>query len=184
LTGAVTVREANPRDAEAILAVNAAGWQHGYRGLVSDERLADLPIERWRAEITTGLREPVADAFTRVAELDGGFAGYCYVAAPGRDEDLEGAAELVALYVEPDLWRTGVGSALIEVVEPEAAARGYELMSLWTFKDNERAVSFYRRHGWELDGSERLHPFADATAVRFRKRLGGPGRPGGGGTAQ
>ena len=35
-----------------------------------------------------GLRRPVEDAFTYVAEIDGGFAGYCFVAAPSREPEL------------------------------------------------------------------------------------------------
>jgi GNAT superfamily N-acetyltransferase len=168
----ITVREATPADVEPIVAVNAAGWRRGYRGIVSEERLANLPLERWRSEISEGLRDPAADSFTLVAEVDGEFAGYCYVAAPGRDPDLPEAAELVAIYVDPERWGAGIGSALIEAAERETAGRGYEEMALWTFEQNEPALRFYRRRGWRPDGRQRVHELAGATAVRLRKRLG------------
>jgi GNAT superfamily N-acetyltransferase len=177
VSGGLTVRKATTRDATAILEVNATGWRHGYRGIVAADRLANLPFQRWRDEITNGLRRPVGDAFTRVGEIDGRFAGYCYVAAPARDADLGRVAELVALYVDPGTWRRGVGSALLEAAEAEAAARGYAQLSLWTFAENERARSFYQRHGWAPDGSEKLHPFANANAIRLQKRVGSE-RPG------
>ncbi len=39
---------------------------------------------------------------------------------------------------------------------------------LWTFADNDRAVGFYRRHGWEPDGEQKVHARAGARAIRFR----------------
>ena len=88
--------------------MTVAGWRAAYRDIVAPEKLADLPIDRWRHEVGVGLRRPVDDAFTYVAELDGGFAGSCFVAAPARDRDLgPEVAELVAIYVDPDLWRPG-----------------------------------------------------------------------------
>ena len=83
--------------------MTVAGWRTAYRDIVAPEKLADLPIERWRHEVGVGLRRPVDDAFTYVAEIDGVFAGYCFVAAPGRESDLgPDVAELVAIYVDPD----------------------------------------------------------------------------------
>ncbi len=44
----------------------------------------------------------MADSFTRIAEIDGAPVGYCFVAAPGREEPKGSRiAELVAIYVDP-----------------------------------------------------------------------------------
>jgi GNAT superfamily N-acetyltransferase len=146
------------------------GWRTGYRDIVAPDRLADLPIERWRHEVGVGLKRPVDDAFTYVAEVDDGFAGYCYVAAPSQEADLgPGAAELVAMYVEPGHWRQGVGNALMAAALERLAGLPYEEAVLWTFKANERAISFYERHGWRPDGAEKIHPRTGEPAVRFRR---------------
>ena len=106
------MREATPDDTDAMVSVTVAGWQTAYRDIVAPEKLADLPIDRWRHEIGVGLRRPVDDAFTYVAEIEGGFAGYCFVSAPARDSDLApDVAELVAMYVDPGHWRAGAGAA-------------------------------------------------------------------------
>ncbi len=147
-----------------------AGWREGYRDIVAPDRLADLPIERWRHEVGVGLRRPVADAFTYVAEIDGRFAGYCYVAAPSREADLgPEAAELVAMYVDPDHWRQGVGGALMLAAVDRLAGLPYPEAVLWTFKENDRAIGFYERHGWRRDGAEKIHPRTGEPAVRFRR---------------
>jgi GNAT superfamily N-acetyltransferase len=149
--------------------VTAEGWRAGYREIVSLEKLAELPVERWRHEVNVGLRRPVADAFTYVAEIDGAFAGYCYVAAPTK-EDPE-VAELVAMYVRPGHWRAGAGSALMGAALERLVGLPYGEAVLWTFKENGRAIAFYERHGWELDGAEKIHPRTGEPAVRMRRSV-------------
>jgi GNAT superfamily N-acetyltransferase len=168
----VEVREATPEDTEAIVEVNAAGWREGYRGIVSEEKLAELPVDRWRHEIGVGLRRPVGDAFSFVAELDGEFAGYCYVAAPTREPDLgPEVAELGAMYVDPSHWRQGIGNALMSAALERLADLPYREAILWTFEENERAVAFYERHGWRRDGAEKIHERSGEPAIRMRRRL-------------
>lgn len=150
--------------------MTVAGWRAGYRHIVPPERLADLPVDRWRHEIGVGLRRPVADAFTHVAEIDGEFAGYAYVAAPAKDADLgRGFAELGALYVDPARWRKGVGEALVRVTLERLATLSYEEVVLWTFAENAPAVALYERHGWRRDGAEKIHARSGEPAVRYRR---------------
>jgi GNAT superfamily N-acetyltransferase len=152
--------------------VTAAGWRSAYQGIVSPEKLADLPIERWRHEVSVGLRRPVDDAFTYVAEIDDEFAGYCYVAAPTREPDLgPEVAEFGAMYVDPAHWREGVGNALMKVALERLGDLPYSEAILWTFAENERAVAFYERHGWRMDGGEKIHARSGEPAVRMRRPL-------------
>jgi GNAT superfamily N-acetyltransferase len=168
----VAVREATPDDTEAIVAVTAAGWREAYREIVSPEKLAALPVERWRHEIGVGLRRPVDDAFSYVAEVDGEFAGYCYVAAPTREPDLgQRVAELGAMYVHSAHWGNGAGHALMEAALERLAGMPYEEAILWTFAENERAVTFYERHGWRADGAEKVHERSGEPAIRMRRPL-------------
>jgi GNAT superfamily N-acetyltransferase len=172
--GPVRVREANPDDTDAIVDVTAAGWRTAYRDIVAQEKLADLPLARWRHEVHVGLRRPVDDAFSYVAEIDGAFAGYCFVAAPSREPDLgPSVAELVAIYVEPDRWGQGAGTALMRAALERLAELPYDEVILWTFKENAPAIAFYERHGWKADGDQKVHPRSEAVAIRFRH----PARP-------
>jgi GNAT superfamily N-acetyltransferase len=164
------VREATPDDTEAIVSVTVAGWRAGYRDIVAPENLADLPVDRWRHEVGLGLRRPLDDAFTYVAEIDGRFAGYCYVAAPSRESELGPAvAELVAIYVDPEQWRQGAGEALVGAAMERLAGLPYTEVALWTFKENDRAIAFYERDGWRPDGAEKIHARTGAPAVRYTR---------------
>jgi GNAT superfamily N-acetyltransferase len=142
----------------------------GYREIVDPEKLAQLPVERWRHEVGVGLKRPVGDAFTYVAEIDGSFAGYCYVAAPSRESDVgPDVAELVAMYVEPEHWRKGAGEALMRAAMERLSGLPYTEAVLWTFKENVRAIAFYEGQGWSPDGSEKIHPRTGEPAARYRR---------------
>ena len=79
-----------------------------------------------------------------VAEIDRRIAGFAVVL----DEDAK--AELDGLFVEPDLWRQGIGSALVEEAAHQARGRG---LSLMTVVANPAAKEFYERCGFTVEGS-------------------------------
>jgi GNAT superfamily N-acetyltransferase len=168
----VRIREALPIDTEAIVSVTASGWRAAYPGIVPARHLRDLPISTWRSDVRNGLRSPEGDSFTRIADLDGVVAGYCYVAAPARGEPEESrVADLVAIYVEPAFWRSGIGRELAQAAISEARERSYREMVLWTFEENRRALAFYRALGWEPDGGKRPHRATGVSTVRLRRKL-------------
>lgn len=169
----LAIREAVVEDADAMAAVNAAGWRVGYRGIIPGEALERIPEAQWRREMREGLRSPRGDSFTRIAELRGEFAGYCFVAAPGREEpEHSRLAELVALYVDPQRWGMGVGTALLERALADAGALGYAEIFLWTLEHNRRAMRLYGRAEFTADGARRPLVPVGAPTVRMRRRLG------------
>src|SRR5262245_43049898 len=166
------IRDATPDDAKAIAEANAAGWRLAYRGLVDDKRLDEISTKVWTRDIHGIIEELDEQSFSLVAEDDDRFAGSCFVRAPARDGDLgPEVAELVAIYVDPRLWRRGIGSALIAEARERVARDGFEEISLWTLNGNERAKAFYERLGWSSDGETRFDPSARAPALRMRRRL-------------
>ena len=95
--------------------------------------------------------------------------------SPSRDEDLPGFGEVRALYVAPDRWRSGAGSALLAQAEVLLGDAGFNEAHLWVLEDNPRARRFYERAGWALDGARKVveiggRPLAE---VRYRKAAAG-----------
>lgn len=173
MTG-VTVRRAEPRDAAGIAGVHVRSWQVAYRGLLPDERLDELSVEeraqRWGALLGDG----DGTSFTLIADRDDRIAGFCSVAAPSRDADAgEHTAEVAAIYVEPELWRRGVGSALLAAAIEELRRGGLHDATLWVFAENADARSFYARFGFDPDGLQPSHETRGPEAVRLRAALGG-----------
>jgi ribosomal protein S18 acetylase RimI-like enzyme len=81
-------------------------------------------------------------------------------------------AELYALYVRPSSWSTGTGRALMERVLARTGAAGYQAITLWVLRDNQRARRFYERAGFAPDGATNvLAGLGGILEVRYRRPL-------------
>ncbi|MBO0843209.1 MAG: GNAT family N-acetyltransferase, partial [Nocardioides sp.] len=149
----VVIRRPVVADAEALADLHLAVWAEAYAGLIPAAQLAarrrnrHVRVDRWRARIES---DPEG---LRVAERDGRLLGFAQ-AGPGRDrpEPSLPGLELMALYVRSACYGTGVGFSLFDAVIGDAAAY------LWVLDGNDRAIAFYRRQGFELDGAVKREP--------------------------
>jgi GNAT superfamily N-acetyltransferase len=170
--GELEIRDARPGDADRVAEINAEGWRAAYVGMIEDERLASIDVDEWARTIRENLENLTEGSFSLVASRDGEIGGSCYVVSPPRDDDLGAeVAELVAIYVDPESWREAIGSALLIAAQERAGEAGATEMSLWTLTENAPAQAFYESHGWRRDGSEEIHPIAEAPAIRMRRPL-------------
>ena len=110
------VRDALFDDCEAIAAIHVRGWQVAYRGLLPDELLDGLSIEPRRRMCERIAQGRYGASCMLVAEDDEAIVGFAIVLTPAHDADLGSrTAELAAIYVEPERWRRGAGTALLEL---------------------------------------------------------------------
>lgn len=95
--------------------------------------------------------------FAIVAELDGAIAGFATLLPPANGE-----AEVEDLFVDPPLWRRGVGRALMTALEARALSLGASSLHVIA---NNRALPFYRSAGFEIVGTVATR-FAPAPEMR------------------
>ena len=160
-----------PEDAAAIAAVHVCSWQGAYRGLVPDELLDQLSVAQretvWRDALTAE-RPPAV----LVATSDGVVVGFCAIGTPSRDADADGqVAEIGAVYVDPDMWRRGVGRALLKIALADLRAADWHAVTLWVAAENQRARDFYAQFGLEPDGAEMTDEHSGLPEVRLRVAL-------------
>lgn len=150
----VLIRPASQADAAEIAVCHVTGWQAGVAGVVAAQYLSSLSVadshRRWAAGLAT-----VGHA-VMVAVVDQQIAGFTRtgpsVAEPGEAElGVPSRGELRELYVRPDHWGTGVANQL-HGAAVAALADSCDRAVLWVVEGNERALRFYRRRGWRLDG--------------------------------
>ena len=166
------VRLATSADARAIARVHVLSWQTGYRGLVSDSLLDGLSIERRAAFWEHVLSDPLPNQRTFVADFSGDVRGFV-TGGRCRDEDSPTSGELQAIYVLPEQWNTGTGSALHKACIDALRADAFTDATLWVVQGNDRALRFYGKHEWKHDGARKVQEFDGATMneIRLRRTL-------------
>ena len=70
-----------------------------------------------------------------------------------RDETIQ-AGEIIALYVLKDYYGKGVSKQLMHAAF--VALDQFSEIYLWVLKDNKRAIAFYQKMGFTLDGQEQI----------------------------
>ena len=159
------VRPARREDAAAIADVHVLTWQTAYEHVFGAERLAGIGDGR-RMLWEQRLANPQPSSHVFVSEEDERVTGF---AAIGDSRDEPGKGELFAIYVLPEAWGSGAGSALMATALE--ALRGYPSATLWVLEDNPRARRFYEREGWILDGGRRDEEFLGVTVAEVRYRI-------------
>lgn len=74
---------------------------------------------------------------------------------------------LAALYVTPEYWVEGVGTALLDVVEQSSRQRGTTGVSLRICPENDVGMSFNRKHGYEVVDQRETELFGKTVLERI-----------------
>ena len=127
--------------------------------------------ESWTAGITAGAMSDGGRIF--VAECDGIVLGWM-TCGGSRDEDASSdVGELHGVYVDPQAWGKGIGSALMKECLAQLRSQGYARATLWVFAANDSTRNWYERQGWRPDGTESSFPIAgtELPVVRYERSL-------------
>lgn len=157
------VRPARPGDAPAVQRVARAAWHAAYDDLLGREAV-EQAIASWFDPDRLVADDVRPDERPFLVADDGGVVGFAE-AAPR-----EGTYHLYRLYVHPDRWREGIGRRLLERVEAGVRERGGDRLAVSVLADNEPAVAFYGRTGFERVGQSHDDEF-DLPRYGYRKEL-------------
>jgi GNAT superfamily N-acetyltransferase len=130
----LTIRLANPDEREALEALQRRA------SLALGEYREQLEAEPDAIELPPG---QIERGEVVVAELEGRIAGFAAILT---DDYI---AELDGLFVEPELWRRGIGRALIDVAVHKARRHGLSM----TVIANPSARTFYEKCGFSVEGA-------------------------------
>jgi ribosomal protein S18 acetylase RimI-like enzyme len=151
----VTIVDAAPDDAEAILALQKLAYEREAR------RYNDWTIPPMVEAIDT-VREQIAGHVVLKAVVDGRLAGSV------RGVVTNGVCEVCRLSVDPALQRRGIGSALIAAVE--ARFPDVEAVVLLTGNKSVENLRLYERHGYRHARTKALSPAVSLIFLRKQAR--------------
>lgn len=165
------IRCAVPEDAPGIATVHVSSWQFAYSGFLSESVIQSYTVSKrekyWRRFIADSKNWTVF-----LLDSNSGVKGVASVIA-ARDDELHQTAtsELAALYLDRSVCGKGVGFEMLRHCWGEARTRKYTTMVLWVLECNERALRFYRKHGFERDGAKKYHARLELKEIRLRVAL-------------
>ncbi|PYC72654.1 GNAT family N-acetyltransferase [Micromonospora arborensis] len=126
------IREAQPDDAPAVVALRAMVYPYLVRGVESTRKMIaePPPVEGWIA---------------LVAEVDAQVVGWAS-AQPARWTSTPNFGDIAMLHVHPEHRRRGIGTALLSTATDHLRPLGIRKIRTWA---QPEALPFARRHGYE-----------------------------------
>jgi len=130
------VRNATPGDALQVARVHKRSREAYYADALDPVDAAHDRFPMWADTLTQ------TDTWCLVAVQNGDLTGFVAAHLAERDDS---PAELLSLYVDPDRFGSGIGSALYDRFV-EVVPSGTAELEVWD--GNDRAKSFYSHRGW------------------------------------
>lgn len=154
----VRLRQAAPGDAEALAVVGAATFLESYAGVVDGGAIVRHCLEKHAPSVyAEALSDPAQRLWLAEMAPGGAPVGYLHLTPP--DLPIPTAPvdlEIKRIYVLSRLQRTGLGRRLLETAQTYARSAGAERLLLGVYEHNARALSFYRKTGFEIVGARRF----------------------------
>ncbi|MFP4529959.1 MAG: N-acetyltransferase family protein [Halodesulfurarchaeum sp.] len=152
----LTIRHATTEDAPEIRRIAEAGWNATYESILEQETI-DRAIEAWYDPESIRQIIEDGDVLSLVAERDTAVLGY----ASGGVSDEEAVGTLGAIYVDPDHWREGVGTALLTEFERVCKQAGCEKLEIRVLEENDVGTAFYRNRGYRISETQESELFGE-----------------------
>ena len=137
--------------------VHWCAWHEAYPGLVSQEYLDRLTLERCEK---IAYEWPDNLMIAKDAGRVIGFIGY-----GDRGDEAPDTGEIFALYTLSEYYGKDVGRQLMDAALQQL--REYKQICLWVLKDNKRAIHFYQKCGFCPNGEEMYSKTVAATEIKM-----------------
>lgn len=157
-------RPATAEDAEGIRRVARAAWDAAYDFLPPKEH--DAAFKEWYSPERLAAETDADDVEFFVATADDDLIGFAHATAT-TDPDSVGEGELQSIYVAPDHWRNGAGTALLSDIEDRLDDRGFTRLKAPVFAENERGKRFLEANGFERIEDRVIDLFTGGTRQQY-----------------
>ncbi|HTZ70626.1 MAG TPA: GNAT family N-acetyltransferase [Acetobacteraceae bacterium] len=148
----LTIRTATVGDAPALALVGAATFLETYAHMIpGPDMLAHCARQHSAETYAAWLADPAATIWLAETQVQSpvGYLVLTRATIPvgaARPDDLE----VQRIYVLNRFHSTGVGFALMNLALAKANSKGASRLVLGVHKDNERALAFYKRQGFDV----------------------------------
>ena len=168
----MVIRSAKKADLPALAELHVVTWQVAYRDILPAELIESLSAARTEARWAELFNDP--QRTTLIAEINGQVAGFVgFGASRDEDDSPHKVGEIYALYVHPNWWGNGSGTALVEQAFKQLRQKGFQEVTVWTLTRNSPARTFYEKVGFIFDGATKEDSWQDVkfSEVRYRQQI-------------
>lgn len=150
------IRYAAVEDALQIATINIQAWQFAYQEIIDQEVLSKLSIEKSTQAIEKRLREQPHEMM--IIENNTEIEGFIGFGIP-RDEDVNTlqVAEIYTVYFNEKYYGNGNAQKLMRHVLSLLQQQKIQEVVLWVFEENERALRFYEKIGFNQITNRKLY---------------------------
>ena len=142
------IRAGKLSDADQITAIKVDSWKETYKDLIPKEALNKITYEKEKEKYINKFNNRRIVVYEENNEILGySFFGKRQNVNKEKMEDY--TSEIYALYIKNDFKRKGVGTKLINHIWDTLKKENNEKVLLWCLKDNQNAIDFYKKNGFE-----------------------------------
>ncbi len=134
--------------------VHVQSWRETYKGIVPDDLLAKLSVEKRKEAWTTIVCNKQRTTFTIVAVDEGKIVGFANGGEP-QDKELSYDSELAAIYLLRSHQKRGIGRELFNRFVAKLAQLGPTNMYLWVLTESS-TTGFYKHLAGEYVKSDTI----------------------------
>lgn len=153
-------------DLDTIGEIVNQNWKNTYSAYVNNELLSIESCEKRKKEIESEL---ISGNLTNYVYENAGIVKALLTFGKTADSDKSGSFEIWRIYVSQDSQGEGIGKMLVRFAEEQARVSGYKEIVIWAFKENSKAVLFYKHCGYVEDKVMDLGEPYCTEGIRFCK---------------
>lgn len=143
----VVIRKMKKEDVKGVVSIHINGWRTAYRGIIDADYLDDMDVDAKQYDYQNRVKDKEENIL--VAEQNQKIVGFCRYAEDNRfsKQNTDIDCEVVALYIDYEHKRQGIGTKLFSAVREKMIEKGKRKMIVWCLEKNEPAKQFYQKMG-------------------------------------
>lgn len=149
------IRPAETDDVSALSLVGGATFLETFAGTLNGRAIVDHCEQQHSAEIYQKYLDGGSKAWLGEAATGGAPVGFALLSPPDLPGAEEGDIELKRIYILSRFHGSGMAAALMQAVVDASA--GFRRLLLGVYRQNDRAIAFYRKQGFELAGERQFN---------------------------
>jgi len=145
------IKQSSVNDVAALCQLAADTFYETFRPYNTEEDIQAYIKKAYDTQVISVQLANTQQYYFAIASVNGEVVGYIKLIFNQTHPKLSGkVAELEKIYVLKSYWDTKTGAALMQQAIQVCKQHGFEKLFLGVWQENERAVNFYRKFGFEV----------------------------------